>query len=610
MRKGSDIIGKPIVAYDSGDRFSRVKDLIFDQDSNQLLALLISEGGWFSDTLVIPFQGIQAIGSDAVIVPSEDAVMRAKQLPEVKQILGHNNILRGTHIMTTDGRDLGGMVDLYFDEQTGVIEGYEVSGGLFADAYSGRSFVPAPHTLKIGQHVAFVPSEVADLMEEQVGGIKAAVLTAGEKVQTVAQTAGDRLQVTAQEAGHRLQEAQRSAALSVTNAVVAPAEQKAFALGKTAQEDVLASDGSVLVPAGQSITFLDVERAEELAVLDRLYKAAGGDIRQRANERLQVVAQDTGSRLQLATQSAGDRIQSATELASQRLQDSRRSAAVSLTNAVISPTEQKAFVVGKIAERTVATAENVVVATGGQSITPSIADNAEQLGVLDELYRATGGRIRDQLALRADSRAAGYVVEEARGHRVQQTIRARSGFIVAASGQIVTDTVIERAKIYHVERELLNAVGLSTSVAIQGRASGTASSMSDRFNSTTGLASSQLAQSSAQVKLGASNLWTQVKQTANAWQERSARTLEEQRIKGALGRPVTRVILDQSDEVILNVGELVTHQALDAARSAGVLDVLLGSVYTQSPQFSKAEMSAPEPGKASLTAPVQISAKS
>ena len=85
-------------------------------------------------------------------------------------------------------------------------------------------------------------------------------------------------------------------------------------------------------------------------------------------------------------------------------------------------------------------------------------------------------------------------------------------------------------------------------------------------------------------------------------QERSARTLEEQRIKGALGRPVTRVILDQNDEVILNVGELVTHQALEAARSAGVLDVLLGSVYTQSPQFSKAEMSAPEPGKASLTA--------
>ena len=517
MRKGSDILGKPIVAYDSGNKFSRVKDLLFDQDSNQLLALLISEGGWFSDTLIIPFQGIQAIGSDAVIVPSEDAVMKARKLPEAQQILKRNNILKGTHIITTDGRDLGGMVDLYFDEQTGVIEGYEVSGGLFADAYSGRSFVPAPHTLKIGEHVAFVPSEVADLMEEQVGGIKAVVLTAGGKVQTAAQTASGKIQETTQEAGYRLQEAQRSAAISL--------------------------------------------------------------------------------------QSAGDRIQSTTELANQQLQDTRRSATASLTNAVISPAEQKAFVTGKIAEWTVATAEGVVIAVGGQSVTRAIAENAEQLGVLDALYRATGGRVREQLARRADSAAAGYVVEEARGHRVQQTVRARNGFIVAAPGQIVTDTVIERAKLYHAERELLNAVGLSTSVAIRDRASGAASLMGDRFSSTRGTTSSQLAQSGEQVKLGASTLWSQVKQAATSLQERSARTLEEQRIKGALGRPVTRVILDQNDEVILNVGELVTHQALDAARSADVLDVLLGSVYTQSPQFSKAEMSASEPGRASLTAP-------
>ena len=45
MRKGSDIIGKPIVAYDTGERFSRVKDLIFDQASNRLLAFMLEEAG-------------------------------------------------------------------------------------------------------------------------------------------------------------------------------------------------------------------------------------------------------------------------------------------------------------------------------------------------------------------------------------------------------------------------------------------------------------------------------------------------------------------------------------------------------------------------------------
>ncbi|HEY9627222.1 MAG TPA: PRC-barrel domain-containing protein [Coleofasciculaceae cyanobacterium] len=589
MRKGSDILGKPIVAYDSGEKFSRVKDLVFDQDSNQLLALLVEEGGWFSDAQVIPFQGVQAIGSDAVIVPSESTVVRVSQVPEVKRILSHNNILKGTHILTTDGRDLGKMIDLYFDEQTGVIDGYEVSGGLFADAYSGRSYVPAPHTLKIGEHVAFVPSEVAELMEEQVGGIKAAMLTAGEKVQTAAQTAGEKIQGAAQETGYKLQEAGRSAMASATNLVVDPVEQKEFAIGKTAQSTVTAMDGTVIVRAGETIKLLNVEWAEEKGALDLLYQSAGGDIRQRANERIQASAQD-----------AGIKIQGMADRATEKLQEVRQDTTTAITRSIISPAEQKAFAIGRTADWTVAAPNGVLVVLGGQTVTLAMADYAEQTGALDELYRATGGRLRDQLVLKADSAAAGYVVEQAKGRRVQHIVRTRSGLIVAAPGQIVTDAVIDRAKLHQAERDLLNAVGLSTTTAIRYRANGTVTQVNGRFNTTTQTAGSQLSGSTAQIKEGVRSLWEQLKITATDLQERSVRTVEEQRIKGALGRPVTRVILDENDDVILNVGELTTHQAIESAREAGVLDVLLSSIYTQSPQFSKAEMQAPEAGSAAL----------
>jgi uncharacterized protein YrrD len=93
-----------------------------------------------------------------LIITSADSVFSAKQVPEVAKFLEYNSVLKETRILTTDGRDLGTMVDLYFDSETGVVEGYEVSGGLFADAYSGRSFVPTPQTLKIGKDVALVLS--------------------------------------------------------------------------------------------------------------------------------------------------------------------------------------------------------------------------------------------------------------------------------------------------------------------------------------------------------------------------------------------------------------------------------------------------------------------
>lgn len=375
MRKGSDLIGKPVVAFDTGEKIEKIEDLIFDQNSHQLLGFLVDEGGWAQNARVLPLRGVQSIGPDAVLIPSRTMVVDAIQVPAMNAILKHNNVVRGTKLMTTDGRDLGTMSDLYFDEQTGAIEGYEVSGGIFADAYTGRSYVPAPETLKIGNEVAFVPPEVAISMEEQVGGIKAAVQDASAKVQ---------------DAAHTTTEAQ---------------------------------------PA----------------------------------------------------------------------------------------------------------------------------------------YVPT--------------------IEDTRGRRVRQVVQTPQGIVIAAPGQIVTERVIERARMYDKEAELIAATGLAPSQSTHDSAQA---------------AGSQLKHGAAEVKEGISNLWDKLKSKVNDLQEQSAQQIEQQRIEHALGRPTTRVILDQQDAVILNVGEIITHKAIDHARQAGVLNVLLSSVYDQVPALAPDDLRAPEPGQDSL----------
>jgi hypothetical protein len=42
--------------------------------------------------------------------------------------------------------------------------------------------------------------------------------------------------------------------------------------------------------------------------------------------------------------------------------------------------------------------------------------------------------------------------------------------------------------------------------------------------------------------------------------------IDDQRIKGALDRPANHMILDLNDELILNVGELITHKVIDSAQ--------------------------------------------
>ncbi|MBW4595968.1 MAG: PRC-barrel domain-containing protein [Brasilonema angustatum HA4187-MV1] len=533
MRKGSDVIGKAVVTYDTGKKIERIRDLIFDQKRNQLLGFLVEEKGLFRDAKVVPLEQVQAIGLDAIVVHSKQSVVRADHIPVIKEILHHNNVLIGTRILTTTGLDLGGLVDLFFDEHSGLVEGYEVSGGVFADAYSGRSFVPAPETLKIGDDVAFVPHETAQMMQEQVGGIRGAVQATGDRLQDSAETANRRLQATAQT----------------------------------------------------------------------------------VNEQLESSVENVNRRLQQASQNAGEQLQAATDATSSKLQYLNRDAAASLTNNLVDSTEQKVYVIGKRVERDVLTPDSSVLLLQGQEVTLADAEAAERMGILDELYRATGGSLTanisrhlqaarestsnriqnathssaDHLRRSVDEVAAHAASKQARGRRVLQTVRADDGLIIAASGQIVTEPVLDRAQTYGKEAELLNAVGLTLATAIHSTASNTWLETKVQLRDRSRVAQQNL-----------NTFWQTLQEKAQELQGRRAQASKKQRIEQALGRPVTRVILNPEDNVILNVGELITHRAVRQATESGVLNILLSSVYVKEPEISDKELRASEHGMAAL----------
>jgi uncharacterized protein YrrD len=441
MRKGSQVIGTPVVTFDTGESIEKIKDIIFDQHDNRVLALLVDEGGWLSSARIVPWDEVQAVGPDAIIIPSIQTISRAESVPLVKEILNRNNVTKGTKIVTTDGRDLGTIADLFFDEDSGAVNGYEVSGGLFADAMSGRSFVPAPQTLQIGEDVAFVPPETADQMEEQVGGIKGAANKVQENVKTTADKAQGNLKTTVEKG----QEAARDAA--------AKAQESAQAGASQAQESM---------------------------------------------------------------QSSANRLKEMTAEASQKAQESY----------------EKAM-------------------EGGSSASQQQLD-----------------------------------VDDARGRRVQTMVTTSEGRIIAAPGQIVSDPVISSARANRMEDELLVAVGLQ-SAAPPGQSAGAMAG--DRIN-----------EAATKVTESTKSTLDRLRERLSENQQKARDESQERAIKRALGRPTTRVILDRDDDVILDTGELITNEAIERARQAGVLDILTSSVYMKEPEIPEGALHANQVGEASL----------
>ncbi len=143
MRKGKSVIGKPILSLADGARLHEVKDVILGAGNDTVVGLLADEGGISASSLVVPIHEVTGFGRDAVIVARRESVVAAKEAPEIGSIVARQQSLLGTRVFTETGDDQGKINDVYFDEPTGKILGFELSGGMIPDAAQGTRYIPS-----------------------------------------------------------------------------------------------------------------------------------------------------------------------------------------------------------------------------------------------------------------------------------------------------------------------------------------------------------------------------------------------------------------------------------------------------------------------------------
>jgi hypothetical protein len=164
--------------------------------------------------------------------------------------------------------------------------------------------------------------------------------------------------------------------------------------------------------------------------------------------------------------------------------------------------QQRRFVVGRVADRSVAASDGTLIVSRGETITEQMAVEAERRGLLGEL------------ALAAGTNAARDIIDSLRGE-------ARRIFSPPKKAS-------EKVKVIDIT---------------------------------------------------------------------DAEDSEESRINSVVGKPVKRIVLDREQRVILHHGDMVTHEKLEQARQAGVLEELLDAVSKEEPLFSEEERHHHTPGE-------------
>lgn len=166
MRRVSELVGKPIVTLDTGEKVGHAADLLVDSSGDHLVGIVIG-GGVLSGERVLPYDHVQALGEDTIVARTQHGTLGAREWRDHDRDASRSSTLKGRRVVTRDGRQIGTVHDVYIDPDTGHVEGYEVRERVFAGLVSRPRVLPRSGDVTIGPDVVIVSSEAAAQLEAQ-----------------------------------------------------------------------------------------------------------------------------------------------------------------------------------------------------------------------------------------------------------------------------------------------------------------------------------------------------------------------------------------------------------------------------------------------------------
>lgn len=133
MHKGRELVGLPVVAQEKGEELGRIQDLLYDEQTRALKAVVLDGGNWLREPRVIAFEELTPRGPKTFSIANKLAI--SHEMPAgTRRWQG----TKGLRLLNNEGAELGLVEDLVVDLPSGRITALEVSTGLVNDLMEGR----------------------------------------------------------------------------------------------------------------------------------------------------------------------------------------------------------------------------------------------------------------------------------------------------------------------------------------------------------------------------------------------------------------------------------------------------------------------------------------
>jgi uncharacterized protein YrrD len=164
------LLGQPVITLDAGKRVGSIQEIIYNTVENRVTAIILSKPPVAGSAKAVSADHILLFGADVTLVDSEGSVVALSEEHVVRATArASTNVIR-TQVITTDGRRLGVVSDIFLDDK-GCILGYQLSHSVIRDVLRGKPFVPVVAIGAVGEDAVLVDSQaLRPLRQEPIAG--------------------------------------------------------------------------------------------------------------------------------------------------------------------------------------------------------------------------------------------------------------------------------------------------------------------------------------------------------------------------------------------------------------------------------------------------------
>lgn len=167
--KGRKITGLPVTTREEGCTLGFVRELLYDESGQQVMAILLEESTWLKGARLILWESLLKMNKQGITVSGKEVLLDCSEKDSLNDLCKSRTGLCGTSLLSTTGEEMGTVEDILLEPGTGCVVGCELSQGITEDLLEGRKEIVLPTALNQVEGKLMVSDKEIKIIQPDIG---------------------------------------------------------------------------------------------------------------------------------------------------------------------------------------------------------------------------------------------------------------------------------------------------------------------------------------------------------------------------------------------------------------------------------------------------------